>query len=107
MAFNGNEGEMIDPKLGQQMIDNYQKNIGPKDNKALFFGVNRLQQLLNQGQAVGLRFYFAKDSAGLDTLVVVAADANEKNIGPIDGSKSAGLVGDSAWPCPPYCNVAD
>jgi hypothetical protein len=107
MAFTGNEGEMIVPSIGQQMIDNYQKGIGPKDNKGLFFGVNKLQQLLDQGQAVGLRFYFAKDSAGLNTLVVVAATADEKNIGPIDGSKSVGLVLDNAWPCPPYCNIAD
>jgi hypothetical protein len=105
MAFTGNEGEMIEPKEGQLMINNYQKGMGPTEVKAVFFGANKLNQLLAQGKAVGIRFYFAQNEQGLDTLVAVAANAAEGNIGPVDGSTSAGLVLDKGDPCPPYCNT--
>src|ERR1700753_4014565 len=75
MAFTGNEGEMVDSNLGQQMINNFQKLQRPI--KAVFFGTKKLQQLLGQGNALGIRFYFATNSSGNETLVAVAADANE------------------------------
>lgn len=107
MAFTGDEGEMIDPKVAQQWIDNYAKSAGPGAIKAEFFGFRKLSELLAQDQALGVRIYFAKDDAGVNKLVIVAASAEQKNLAPIDGTTSAGLVLEMGGACPPYCNVAD
>jgi hypothetical protein len=107
MAFNGNEGEMIDPALAQRWIDNYAKGVSPGAIKAEFFGFRRLSELLGQGTAIGLRIYYAKDDAGVNKLVVVAVTPEEKNIAPIDGTTSAGKVLENGTPCPPYCNNKD
>jgi len=107
MAFTGNEGEMIDPTLAQQWIDNYAKSVTPDATKAVFFGFRKLSELLGQGTAIGVRIYFAKDDAGVDRLVLVAVTPEEQNIAKIDGSKSFGMVLDEGMRCPPYCNTPD
>jgi hypothetical protein len=108
MAFNGNEGDMIDAPTAQKWIDNYQKGIGPDDTRAEFFGFRKLSELLGQDGSMGLRFYFAKDDKGVNRLVVVAANAEQKNLAPIDGgvkltSGDDGQVLENAARCPPYC----
>jgi hypothetical protein len=107
MAFTGDEGEMIDPALAQQWIDNYQKGAGPGSIKGEFFGFRRLSELLGQGEAIGVRIYYAKNDAGEDRLVLVAVTPSEKNIAKIDGSKVGGMVLEAGNPCPPYCNNTD
>ena len=107
MAFTGDEGEMIDPTLAQKWIDNYQKSVDSKATRAEFFGFRRLSELLGQGNAIGIRIYYAKDDAGVDRLVVVAVTPEEKNIAKIDGSTSAGMVLEDGSRCPPYCNNTD
>lgn len=107
MAFTGNEGEMIDPNLAQRWIDNYQKTISPTEVKAEFFGFRKINELMAQGEAIGVRIYYAKDDNGVSKLVLVAVTPEEKNIGPIDGSKQDGKVLEFGYPCPPYCNSPD
>jgi hypothetical protein len=107
MAFTGDEGKMIDPATAQKWIDNYQKSIGPNDIRAEFFGFRRLSELLGQGEAIGIRIYYAKDDAGVDKLVLVAVTPSEKNIAKIDGSKTGGMVLEEGVGCPPYCNNTD
>lgn len=103
MAFTGDEGEMIDPAIAQKWIDNYQKGIAPGAIRAQFFGFRRLSELLGQGDAIGVRIYYAKDDAGVDKLVLVAVTTAERNIAKVDGSKLGGMVLDQGTPCPPYC----
>ena len=103
MAFTGDEGEMIDPELAQRWIDNYQKNLGPTDIRAEFFGFRKINELMSQGKAIGIRIYYAKDDAGASKLVMVAVSPDEGNLASIAGSKTAGLVLDNSKPCPPYC----
>jgi hypothetical protein len=107
MAFTGDEGEMIDPALAQQWIDNYQKSAGPNPIKGEFFGFRKISELLGQGEAIGIRIYYAKDDAGVQKLVLVAVTPSEKNIAKIDGSKDGGMVLENGNPCPPYCNNTD
>ena len=107
MAFTGDEGEMIDPKVGQKMIDNYNKNLAPGATRAEFFGFRRLSELLGQEKAIGVRIYYAKDDAGVDRLVLVAVSPEEKNLAPIDGNIGAGLVLEQGEKCPPYCPNKD
>lgn len=107
MAFTGDEGEMIDPAIAQRWIDNYQKSAGPSDIKGEFFGFRRLSELLGQGEAIGIRVYYAKDDAGVNRLVLVAVTPTEANIAKIDGSKLGGMVLENGMMCPPYCNNTD
>ena len=107
MAFTGDEGEMIDPSVAQRWIDNYAKSAGPNPIKAEFFGFRRLSELLGQGKAIGVRIYYAKNDAGEDTLVLVAVSPEEKNLAPIEGNKTAGMVLENGMKCPPYCPGAD
>jgi hypothetical protein len=106
MAFTGDEGEMIDPKLAQQWIDNYQKTLGPNDIRAEFVGFRKINELMSQGKAVGIRIYYGRDDAGASKLLMVAVAADEANIASVDGSKTFGLVLDNMRPCPPYCPPA-
>lgn len=107
MAFNGNEGEMIDPAVAQRWIDNYNKEAKPGAIKGEFFGFRKLSELLGQGEAIGVRIYYGKDDAGTSKLILVAVTPGEKNIAKIDGSKEVGMVLDTGFPCPPYCNNTD
>jgi len=104
MAFTGDEGEMIDPKVAQQMIDNYQKSIGPNETRAEFFGFRKISELLGQGQAIGLRIYLGRDDKGDVRLMLCAVSGEEKNLAPIDGTTAAGMVLEQGDKCPPYCN---
>jgi hypothetical protein len=101
MAFNGNEGEMMNPDQAKTWINNYQK-ADPKAVKAEFFGFKKLSELLGQTNAIGIRIYYAKDDAGVSRLVIVAVTPDEKNIAPIDGT-AQGMVLENGYPCPPYC----
>ncbi len=107
MAFTGNEGEMIDPNLAQRWIDNYEKTINPGEIKAEFFGFRKINELMSQVDAIGVRIYYAKDETGTNKLVLVAVTPDQKNLAPVDGSKALGFVLDGGRPCPPYCGSPD
>lgn len=104
MAFTGDEGSMIDPAVAQKWIDNYQKDLSPTDVRAEFFGFRKLNELLSQGKAIGVRIYYAKDDAGASRLILVAVSPGENNLAKIDGSKTIGFVLEDGKPCPPSCN---
>lgn len=109
MAFTGDEGKMIDPATAQKWIDNYQTKV-KSDPKAIFgefFGFRNIEKLLGQGGALGVRIYYAIDDTGTQRMVLVAANAKENNIAPIDGTKSLGLVLEQGAACPPYCTGGD
>ena len=107
MAFTGDEGEMIDPKYAQEMINNYQKGIGPNETRAEFFGFRRISELLGQDKAIGIRIYLGKDDKGNVRLMMCAVSSEEKNIAPIDGTTGQGMVLEMGDRCPPYCNTTD
>ncbi|HYG14240.1 MAG TPA: hypothetical protein VEC12_00700 [Bacteroidia bacterium] len=106
--FTGNEGTFITLAEGAQMTKAYRDNFlnSGRTRKAVFFGKNKLLQLLNQSDdCVGARFYFAaKESESgiyeLD-LVVVGARANETDI----ITAEAKILDDSS-PCPTQCDTA-
>ena len=79
MSFNGNEGTTISQNDARTLTSTYRTN-NPNQRKALFFGKNKLQALLNQNGCMGLRIYFGEDSAGNPELVIVGADASEKDM---------------------------
>lgn len=71
-------GEDIGQELGAKMVKDFQDNF-PSENSWYFIGRNIIDQILQQPNCAGIRFYNALDENGLKTLVYVGID-NEENI---------------------------
>lgn len=78
MAFDGNEGTMITLNDGAVLTRNYRNN-NPGNSLGMFFGKEKLLELLNQPECMGIRFYFGEQNRNLE-LVLVGADSNQDDI---------------------------
>ena len=96
MSFNGNESEVITLQEGIDWTTNY-RNANPNETKAHFFGKEKLQDILDQADCVGIRMYYAIDDNGAKQLVLVGASADEEDL-------YNGVLLDRAKPCPNYCS---
>jgi len=61
-----------------------------------FLGKEKIIELLDQEDCVGIRFYYAINDQGEKILVLVGADSSENDM-------ENGLILDKALPCPPIC----
>lgn len=95
MALNGTEGEIITLAEGAAMTKQW-RNSNPNGN-AVFYGKDILNQLLKQSGCVGIRFHFAIDSDGKNTLVLTGVDANENDL--------LSLIADKGIGCPIQCGT--
>lgn len=95
MAFDGTEGGEITLSAGADMTAEYRR-LNPGDRKAHFFGKDILNDLLDQTGAEGIRMYYGIDGDGNKELVLVAANADERDM--LD------LVVDISVPCPNSCD---
>lgn len=93
MAFNGKEGEFI-PLLEAESETSAFRSSGISTINGYFLGRQKIQELLAQTDAQGLRIYFTKKQGELN-LVVVAANSNEEDI--------TAKALNSGKPCPPIC----
>lgn len=97
MSFNGTEGTRISTERGAAMTAAYRaKNPGQK--KAIFFGRDHIEAILNQMDCQGIRIYYGIDSLGAPELVLVGATSAEKDI--------LEYVLDCGACCPNYCDSA-
>lgn len=95
MAFDGNEGGFISLTDGADMTSRYRDN-NPGEIIAHFFGKNKLQDLLDQEGAMGIRMYYGINEDGVKQLVLVAADEEQNDM--------TSLVLDLNHPCPNWCS---
>jgi hypothetical protein len=102
MSFNGNEGGFISLNDAAGLTANYRSQSISSIN-GLFFGKNKIQDLLNQTGAEGIRFYFGLDSMGSLKLVAVAADSSTDDI--LDSTSP--LILDQAIECPTSCGSSN
>lgn len=93
MAFDGNEGTMI-PLLEAISTTTAFRNSGMSSINGYFLGKNKIQELLQQNGAMGIRFYFTISQGELN-IVAAAADANEADI--------TAKTLNAGSPCPPQC----
>lgn len=93
MALNGTEGEIITLAEGAAMTRQW-RNSNSNGN-AVYYGKEILTQLLDQDDCVGIRFHFAINSNGKNTLVLTGVDADSNDL--ID------LVADRGLLCPNEC----
>ena len=98
MAFTGNEGEQITLQEGAEYTARYRASK-QSPIKGVFFGRNHIEQILGQAGCVGLRMYFAQESDGSSTLVMVGADSNQNDM--LD------LIFERAVRCPAVCSIAN
>lgn len=99
MSFTGNEGTMITVSQGADLTKGY-RDASLSTTNAIFFGVEKLQELLDQNGAVGIRFYFGLDESKELTLVAVGANEKEEDI----LIPNAELVLDCGIKCPNNCD---
>ena len=105
MNFDGTEGSLISMKEGAAMTAAHREAY-PTNNQCIFFGKNMLQDLLNQDDAMGLRFYFARNPEGKMTLVTIAVDSQGKDIQAKVGNKGHSCPSDCCTDSPLSGNVA-
>lgn len=98
ITFNGNEGMPMDPTQAAAWTANYRLTIGPGETKAVFFGKNILNAILDQRGCMGIRMYFAINNEGKRTLVLVGANA--AGYDQLDG-----IVADFGSTCPNTCDT--
>ncbi len=99
MSFNGTEGGPITLAQGKALTACYRRAC-PNTTKGVFIGKDHINDLLAQTGAKGIRVYFGNDSVtGSNTIVMVAADANENDI--LD------LIIDTGKQSPPYSGNAN
>ena len=106
-TFTGNEGGPISNDTMDQWMKNYQAQQqsafpGKTLIKAHFYGSEKIKQLLDEKDAVGIRIYYGVDENGNDALMLVAARADGSNILPDPNGGGPVILDDSAL-CPPYC----
>ncbi len=75
---------------------NYRESVAPGEKLGGFFGSDAILGILEQEDAVGLRYYFGKDKDGTMLIVLVGTDANGQDL-------VYGRIADLGLPCPPYC----
>ena len=99
MAFNGNEGEQVTLDQAAAWTKRY-RTSNPTAIKATFYGINKINDVLNQPNVVGIRFYNGEDQNGVNNLILVGVDANEDDI-------TTGIIMESGLTCPNYCGVVN
>jgi len=104
--FDGSEGNFIPIEKAAQFTRNYrnsqQFNLN-KEVKALFYGRDKLLEILNQDGCMGLRIYFGLSDGTVEDqtfgdpqFIIIGADADGNN-------QSNGQTLDNGYPCPDYC----
>lgn len=109
MAFNGTEGTFITISEGSTMTKDYRDSFLTNDRKrkAIFFGKEKLQAILNQPECMGIRCYFGAVEVSEDgkkwqelSLVLVGADESEN-----DQLAANNHVLNHGAPCPMQCDT--
>ncbi|MCR9171895.1 MAG: hypothetical protein NXI10_05350 [bacterium] len=100
MAFNGSEGDFITLAEGAAMTKAWRDANSSDAIKGVFFGKEKLQQLLDQAGSEGIRIYFGLNEEGKNSLVLVSADADQND-------NVNGLILDRGAYCPDICSAAN
>lgn len=94
--YTGSGNHIVAMTDAQRYIQNYRNNPVVPANKAVYFERNIYDKILAQPGCVGVRQYFATNTAGSVTLVLVGVDAKGNDI-------VSGVIGEGGMLCPPYC----
>ena len=94
--FNGNENHDITLAEAAELTKRYRDQMNSTDRKGGFFGKEKLLEILNQTDCVGIRYYYGLDRDNKQVLVLTGVLANEDDM--VDG-----VLAELALPCPIRC----
>jgi len=96
--FDGNEGTVISKATAASMNAAWRANH--KDEiKGVFYGRNKLKDILDQTDCKGIRVYFSELPTGEMTAVLVGVKADESDM-------ENGIILDNGELCPTSCTVS-
>lgn len=91
--FKGSEGEKISLEEAVIFTENYRDSSSSQSVKAVFFGSDSMNKIMNQKSCVGIRYYFGKNENG--DMNIVAVGCNEKG-----EDMYSGIILEMGDPCP-------
>jgi len=98
MSINPNSGEKISLDVALELVSAFRSNH-PKDIKASFVGIEKINLILSQPNCIGVRIYNGYDNGtGQLSPVLVGVDATGKDM-------TNGVILDRLMPCPSYCDT--
>ncbi len=96
MAFNGDEGSVVTLAEASGWTANYRRTVPAGEIISQFVGRNKLMEILNQDDCMGVRIYYGIGDDGKKNLILVGAEADENDM--VDG-----IIVEKLFPCPPRC----
>lgn len=96
MMFTGNEDHSISLEDASALTANFRNSAGQGAVLGGYFSKTIIQDLLDQQDCVGLRYYYGKDNDGVPQLVISGVNAAGEDL-------YNGALGNRSMPCPPYC----
>ena len=97
MAFNGDEGSVVTLAEASGWTANYRRTIPTGEIISQFVGRNKIMEILNQDDCMGVRIYYGIGDDGKKNLILVGAEADENDM--VDG-----IIVERLFPCPPLCS---
>jgi hypothetical protein len=88
-------GEFITPQEAAAMTAKY-RDKNPNKVKAHYLGKTKIQQLLDQSGAVGIRIYYGIDETNKQQVILVGVNSS--------GNDILSLILDRGMPCPSDCS---
>ncbi|MGH7494917.1 MAG: hypothetical protein ACREOO_21300 [bacterium] len=80
MQFTGDENHAITTAEALTLIKQFREHYGPEAAPGVFFDKHAVQAILNQPEAVGMRYYFGTDMFDQTQLVLVGTNANRNDL---------------------------
>ncbi len=78
--FTGAENHSITTAEALTFIKQFREHYGPEAAPGVFFDKQAVQEILQQPQAVGMRYYYGADALEQTRLVLVGANANGNDL---------------------------
>jgi len=95
-AYNGKEIHRVSLDNARNYVSNYRIASDSSSPKGGYFGRSAFDQILEQKGCVGIRYYYAKTTNGVATLVLVGVDSAGADM-------VHGVISEEGFPCPPWC----
>lgn len=96
MSFTGKEDHSITLEAAAKLTKKYRDSVHAQDIKGGFFGRDAIQELLDQDECVGIRYYYGLDENNVKVMVLVGAKADEDDL-------DHGALKEASLLCPPRC----
>jgi hypothetical protein len=98
--FTGSEDHAISLTDAATMTARYRATISNGDTIAHYFGKDAIQEILDQGDCVGIRIYYGLDDQDAKHLIITGVTEDREDL-------YNGLLAERSKPCPDSCSSAN